>query len=566
MNPVTPNAENFSILEDKPARLYAIKDHIDWHTTYDSYTFDSGTGLSQTYFTAEDFVFNWAEGDGGVLTDTVSNWWANAGDSGWGTVKQQVNWPADTYIPSQNGDITSSVCDSNGCVAGAGTTGPPLDLVAGSACNVSYWDHCAVQIPDNTFQSGLTRNSDAMVKWCSGGKAVPGRMSLVSLWADVLKLDPKTGGPGGTGIPGHLVQAGVFGQLGDDGMAYKMLADGQPYDLTLRVAGTGFTVGTERYTRGMNSPTKHKLRIMANGNPLSPTTVMSWANYCVGQYMNFYPVFIPSVPGIQQKTVIWVFDGTYVNDHTNAGPSTSDNYFMNPFQVTNENTHAWWVSGGNVFPGVEVPSAHWNGSVFANGQNAVVTSKGLFNMHRPSLVNWTQDCGPTIVTNYTIDLGLREVIRVGTPDGTNAMAFHTKVSSAYEGVAGFTQVYDDESYPNNNGSNVLDVAEMYPHEGPITVHTNTGALNTILFDDSPYEGSYLGGSSVSLVLQFKDYARFMPSGGGPNIYVTLGKVIWNVNATATYTNGAWVLNPGNQVVPSWDSSQEFPYWETVRDR
>ena len=100
---------NASVDEDEPARLYASADTINWHTTYDGYTFDSGTGLSQTYFTVEDFVFNWAEGDGGVLTDTVSNWWANAGDSGWGTVKQQVNWPADTYIPSQNGDITSSV-------------------------------------------------------------------------------------------------------------------------------------------------------------------------------------------------------------------------------------------------------------------------------------------------------------------------------------------------------------------------------------------------------------------------------------------------------------------------
>ena len=288
MNPVTPNAENFSILEDKPARLYAIKDHIDWHTTYDSYTFDSGTGLSQTYFTVEDFVFNWAEGDGGVLTDTVSNWWANAGDSGWGTVKQQVNWPADTYIPSQNGDITSSVCDSNGCVAGAGTTGPPLGLVAGSACNVSYWDHCAVQMPpDITFEfedggiymttSTLQRNSDATVRWFSGGKAVPRRMSLVSLWADVLKLDPKTGGPGGTGIPGHLVQAGVFGQLGDDGMAYKMLADGQPYDLTLRVAGTEFTPGTERYTRFVNQPTEVTLQSLSVVSNASLVAVTNWA-------------------------------------------------------------------------------------------------------------------------------------------------------------------------------------------------------------------------------------------------------------------------------------------------
>ena len=141
------------------------------------------------------------------------------------------------------------------------------------------------------------------------------------------------------------------------------------------------------------------------------------------------------------------------------------------------------------------------------------------------------------------------------------MNFSTKVISAYKGVAGFTQVYDDQSYPNKNGSNVLDVAEMFPHEGQINVLTNTGALNKIPFDDTPSEGS--GGHFVSLVIQFRDYARFMPSIGGPNIYITLGKVTWNVNATATYTNGAWVLNPGNPVVPSWGPSQEFPYWTKV---
>ena len=108
-----------------------------------------------------------------------------------------------------------------------------------------------------------------------------------------------------------------------------------------------------------------------------------------------------------------------MNDHTNAGPSTSDNYFMNPFQVTNENTHAWWVSGGNVFPGEKYQAHIGMDLVFANGQNAVVTSKGLFNMYRPSLVNWTQDV-QVIVTNYTIDMGLVEVIRVGlTSEGEN---------------------------------------------------------------------------------------------------------------------------------------------------
>jgi hypothetical protein len=73
------------------------------------------------------------------------------------------------------------------------------------------------------------------------------------------------------------------------------------------------------------------------------------------------------------------------------------------------------------------------------------------------------------------------------------------------------------------------------------------------------------GNSVSLVVQFSDYIRFMPTtGAGPKIYVTLGKVAWNVNSSANYTNGAWVLtNSANPIVPSFSPSQEAPFWKTV---
>ena len=559
MNPVTPNAENFSILEDKPARLYAIKDHIDWHTTYDSYTFDSGTGLSQTYFTAEDFVFNWAEGDGGVLTDTVSNWWANAGDSGWGTVKQQVNWPADTYIPSQNGDITSSVCDSNGCVAGAGTTGPPLDLVAGSACNVSYWDHCAVQIPDNTFQSGLTRNSDAMVKWCSGGKAVPGSMSLVSLWADVLKLDPKTGGPGGTGIPGHLVQAGVFGQLGDDGMAYKMLADGQPYDLTLRVAGTEFTPGSERYTRLVNPPTKHYLSLTANAVNLSTNT----PEFCVGQQVTLSASWVPLLPIGTTTLWHWVISLDFVNRIVATNGQYSPYYLIDPNLLTNNPMSLWWYSGGNKYLWCQTTN------IFSNGSTISETIGGQVAVYRPTLENFTNASPRTFMwltpSINTLAYGDRSV-------GTNGMLWDVQINSKLDGRWAVTQIYKARHhvYPsilpdtiNTLNTLAVDGDEYYNGEHPF--HVRVPEASVVHLDDYPEISCPDYGAEI-LVSAAEDYVQFKPGyhgGNDGNIYVTLGVVRWNAHGQyERWPGNGWITNSTPAASPP-DSSCDFPTWVTI---
>jgi P pilus assembly chaperone PapD len=50
-----------------------------------------------------------------------------------------------------------------------------------------------------------------------------------------------------------------------------------------------------------------------------------------------------------------------------------------------------------------------------------------------------------------------------------------------------------------------------------------------------------------------------------NIYVTLGKVTWQVNASASNGTGGWALTPGSSVsTPVPDaSSTEFPYWIRV---
>jgi hypothetical protein len=380
------------------------------------------------------------------------------------------------------------------------------------------------------------------------------------------------------GVADHMVPPGQVemdgGALGSDGNRWVVLPDAQELNITPQVKGNKFYTFTA-------TAQKYKLHIVvddgARQTPLAEDRVTPTAHYCVGQYLAFLPMWRPSVPpGISKQVIQWGFDGNYVNDSwqlsrwvtTPEDPIGhleyygSLNYTNNPAMLTNENTHAWWVSGESNWPGAQYSATLSNNLTFSNGQMVELSRKGLFDMYRPSLVNWTQTV-QAIVTDYAPMPDQIEVIRVGTPTGANAMAFTTKVISAYEGVACFTQVYDDQSSPSAYGSNVLDAAVVYPHEGQISVSTNSaGARNAITFDDTPSETAN-SLSFVSLVIQFRDYVRFIPNAGGPNIYITLGKVTWNVNATATYANGAWVLSPGSPVLPSWGSSQEFPCWVTV---
>jgi hypothetical protein len=401
----------------------------------------------------------------------------------------------------------------------------------------------------------------------TGGKGNSKRQNLFTITASAVEYRSFWGA---TPVPINStdITVGDLGRLGSDGLLHIVLDDNTTRDATVQAPKTAysFTVGQQ----------KHKLYILANDTPLTEDRVAPLAKYCVGQYIGFSPMWRPvGPPGISKQVVQWNFDGDYVNDSWQLCTNPPDfpvpiyygsvNYTNNPAMLTNENTHAWWVSGGPDWPGLQYLANLNEKLTFSNGQTATLSRQGLLDMYRPSLVNWAQDV-QVIVTNYTTHLGLVEEIHVGTPTGDKAMGFHVYVSSSYPGMAGFTQTYDDQSYPNNNGSDVLDAAEIYPNpnQGPITINpANNWTANMLALNDRPYEGSTPNGTFVSLVLQFRDYARFMPSIGGPNIYITLGKVTWNVNATATYTNGAWVLNPGSPVVPSWGTSQEFPSWVTV---
>ena len=528
---------------DKPAQIVVTSYVNNWTNIF---TPTSGTGSGRQPLTlgvsahSETFGLLWQEDIGTTAYDT-----AVFGPSE--SCTTNFTWPADEYIlnvrtPSSNG-VASDTCSMS-----TNQVGPPTILP----------EHCALATNGVVFggTNSYSRTAQAVLTLVTGGKAQLNQQRLFRISGSVLAItNPAT--LAGYSMAPSQIKMGELGFLGADSNLWCALQDNDTKTITPRVLGTL----TPDYYRFSASQTKYRLRILVNGTtPLAADRVVPTANYCVGQYMSFSAIWIPGLPGTPNQSVQWGFDGSYVNDHTNSVPrgsmpNSSENYFLNTNRLAFATATNWWVSGGTNWPGSQYSGTASDSLTFSNGQSVIIASQGWFNMYRPRLMNWTQT-GQVIVTNYMLT---QEIIQVGTPDENNAMGFNIYVPSAYSGVAGFTQVYDDQSSPNNNGSNVLDVAEMYP--GAITINpTNNWSVDTLSFNDTPSEGSS-GNSYVSLVLQFRDYLRFKPLiGGGPNIYVTLGKVTWNVNATSALTNGAWVFNPGSPVIPSFVESQESPYW------
>ena len=540
-----------NITTNKPAQIVVTTYLNDWTT---SYTPDGGSGSGPQPKAAkpastEHYHLFWQEDIGTTALDTVTEQ---------GLVcTTNYTWPADEDIvnvraPSQNG-VATYTCATN------------VDLVAPPTITLESCGVATTGAGDGGT-STYSRTALTVLALWTGGKGESHHQNLFQITGSafaITNLSPVLG----CAVPPTNVEMGALGALGTDGNLWRALQDNVTNIITPTVSGAPspsnytFTAGSQKY----------RLYIAANSTPLEDYRVAPFAHYCVGQYIGFAPFWVPTVPGCTTQTVQWQFAGNYVNDfwqlqkwvsyYPLAGgyytPYGSVNYTTNTNSLTNVTTHAWWVSGGASYPGTEYSAALQDTLSFANGQIAKVFRSGKCDVYRPSLANWNQSV-QAIVTNYIADGD--EQISVGTQRGGNAMTFSARVLSAYPGVAFFTQVYDDSSYPRNYGSNTLDWVEVYPHEGQVNVLTNSGALNTPLFDDTPNE-SALDGSSVSLVIQFRDYLRFMPSvGQGPNISITLGKVNWGVNASATYTNGGWILDAGNPVIPSWGDSEEFPFW------
>jgi len=529
---------------EKPAQIVITRYEQDWTAAYVP---NSGTGSGAQPKAAvpahsEQYHLLWIEDVGTTAFDAIVE-----SDL---ICTTNYTWPADEAIlnisaPSRNGVVTYT------CSPNTDPTGPPgLQL-----------EHCHVStnLVGSAGTDTYTRAAQTSLTLFTGGKGQSHLQRLFQVTGSAFAITNLIG-YAGYSVPPTGVVMGALGPLGLDGNLWVPLQDNDVKDVTDRVLGT-LPLDYYSFTA---SQIKYKLRVLINGTqPLAEDRIVPTANYCVGQGMNFSPIWTPSLPAVPTSTVKWSFGGTYVNDHTNSvpggsSPGSSEVYFLNPNRLSATTVTNWWVSGAAGWPGAQYSATVSEKLTFANGQQVSLADTGLFAMYRPTLLNWTQ-AGQTLITNYLVGQGIEE-IRLGTPAGNNVMRFSAQIVSAYPGLAGFTQVYDDASLPTHYGPDVLDMAEMYPYTGPIAVLTNSGAANVLSLTASPTSDSAPGGQYVSLLRQFRDYARFMPSAGGPNIYVTLGEATWSAVAMATWTQGNWVLTAGGPVVPLWNSSAEFPSW------
>ncbi len=173
--------------------------------------------------------------------------------------------------------------------------------------------------------------------------------------------------------------------------AWVSVPAGSVRALPLIVTGTDFSSTT-------GQAEDVKLSIQANGIPLDGTTVVSNANFCVGQILTFSTNEVRVPAGIATKTVQWTFDGNYLNASNLPCADCSVNYTTNSALLTNETTSAWWVSG-SMSPPATYSARLTETLTLSNGSLVVVSGKGMFSMLRPT---------------PTFNAEVRETVRVDT--------------------------------------------------------------------------------------------------------------------------------------------------------
>ncbi len=421
-----------------------------------------------------------------------------------------------------------------------------LPPVLGPGSTEAYWQ-------EETQSRAHSQQVMTRLSYFTGGRATVSRQSLFEVSASATELIFKRDDwehPDQVPVPPDEIRVGDFGVLGNDGRVWSVKPDGATLDATPKTARKFYTF--------MLGDTKHVLRLSANGHPLAPTRVLADAKFCVGQKINLSSYATPTITDNCRIDAEWFIPGVFINT-VETWPWPSPKYYIDWDLTYQQTTPAWWATGGE-----KHPRCDWD-LTFSNGQRAHVMAKGALNIYRPKLANWLAAPSPSMSVYYLG--GYR--LGVGDGAGGGGVWFSLCVDTSWDGEAGITQVYDDGSTPVNYGNAVLDEDVFYPFHSDGTYGTKhlagSDALSAkqISLIDAPWEpcSSFL----TILSVKFRDHIRFRPDAGNPtdNVFVTLGKVTWEVHATATYdADEGWQLGSGWWISPpALTDSTEWPYWE-----
>jgi len=416
---------------------------------------------------------------------------------------------------------------------------------------------------DNIKEVG-TRHAHAHMKLLTGGKSGSTLQNLFGFNASATQIVPvKAPSPLTLGefpdpdIPVPFQKIKIINKaLGNDGNLWVTLPNNSPpIDVTPQVDGVDYYTFTE-------TAQKYTLHIVVNySNPIWPDHVPSYDTYCVGEFLNFDPYWLPNPPPVSDAVSHWTLPGTFVNEQPS---SFCDTYYDENASLLNRDlsangtlsTYCWYVKdfqAQSASVGIQLN--------FLNGQTAFLNRQGKFNVYRPSIPNvellFDGSPIPEVSSSGYLSLG---------SGGLNDMSFQHLIQTEFSGTAGYTQLITGV-YGGGIGTTIggyeLDNDEW--QRGLTSINTRIPPLIWTEFDDSPGTGAVIGSDTVGMDLNFKTYLRFQPDAGpGPNIFVTLALVTWGVQASATESAGVWTINPGSTVTgPSSSDSTEFPFWTDI---
>ena len=575
-NPQSPAAPGAEIQLNKPVRLY-VQNYQQTFGISDncSYVDFATPGVLLDDLVSTDRYNNnhhWTEGSGGSgsMSDTGTCTGTDIGGPvyAFNSWTSQQTWPASSWpslvagTQTASGDYDWPIFEPN--------ISPPL----------IYLEHCKIDFPINsswtdlydalsgTFETGneayrYTRTADVVYKLQTGGKGVPWRKNLWGITASATEWIPNGEGQDSVTFypqpinPQSIIIDGM--SLGSDGQMWRLYADGDTRDVTVKVPGVDY------YTFNL-VPQKYKLHIFANDSPLAEKSIAPQAHYCVGQKVNLQATWNPALPPDTQTSYDWCATGDYLNSWRPAIFSDGSQFpDIDPSICTNNPMPAWWYSDGQCNVVCDTISR------FPNGQIVTLTRIGELSMYRPDISDFI-DIPPSYAANC-VDAGTL-YLQLGDGNAHGDMMYEVDVFSMYRGKAGIVQLINrtasngsiDSGSLGTHGSFWLDTSNPY---GDRLFLILPGVETPVSFSDNPGVADVASvlSSTTSVSDQFVDYVVFRPTAGveSANIFVTLGIVSggnpsWAWSASTTWFFG-WSTPTYSVTRPSWpDDSNSFPSW------
>jgi hypothetical protein len=430
-----------------------------------------------------------------------------------------------------------------------------------------------------TVEQIVQRKAQTAIEIAAGGPAESGRSRLIRLTVSAAGYSPalvnNANAAGDVPIPAsNILFAGEpltpTATNAFVGEVYLAAAAGSTQGLPITVNGTNSQVYS------FNAKAEDRtFSVTANGIILDTNTVVTNANFIVGQVLTFSTNDLHLLPNVASRSVQWTFEGHFLNDSNQPSPDYSVNYTTNSAKLTNDTTTAWWVSGGN--PPATYTARLTETLKLSDGSVVSNSAQGLFSMLRP-LPEFHAEIRDDVRvdTNYFFT-NTREPHPPGTylhfgtsssPANDGIVFVYTNaplgVDSATYGRYSLAQVIESLTQRYNiytNGvceagyetNDVHGLDGGYPSPGP----ASEASYSPDLWADSP--GAALSTAHwLFNTNAFTTYLMFQPKPYTNSIAVPLYKVQWSWSGSAT--NNPWGKRSGSASVSAASLAEEFPIW------